>query len=130
MAVKLRMKMMGRTNRPEFRVVAADARSPRDGRIIENLGYYHPQEVKPEKVMKLDWDRIKHWLSVGAQPSETLQSIFKKHGVKLPWEATEKKARTKMVEARRAAKATKKGAPKAAAKPAAAKAEKPAKKGK
>jgi small subunit ribosomal protein S16 len=115
MAVKLRMKMMGRTNRPEFRIVAADARSPRDGRIIENLGFYHPRETKAERLLRMDVERIKYWLSKGAQPSETLQSIFKKHGIKLPWEATEKAARTKRVEKRRAAKAAKKGGAKAAA---------------
>ncbi|HVY62048.1 MAG TPA: 30S ribosomal protein S16 [Planctomycetota bacterium] len=104
MAVKLRMKQFGRTNRPEFRIVAADARSPRDGRIIENLGWYHPLETAAEKVLHMDEERIKYWLSVGAQPSETLVSIFKKRGIKLPWIETWAKQDAKKVEARRTAK--------------------------
>src|SRR5688572_12440075 len=104
MAVKIRMKMFGRTNRPEFRIVAADARSPRDGRIIENLGWYHPRETKPEKILNMKEDRIKYWLSQGAKPSETLTSIFKKRGIEIPWTATEKKRREKKVAERRAAK--------------------------
>jgi small subunit ribosomal protein S16 len=122
MAVKLRMKQFGRTNRPEFRIVAADARSPRDGKIIENLGWYHPLEKAAEKVLHMNEDRIKYWLSVGAQPSETLVSIFKKRGIKLPWLETWTKQATKTVEERRAKKG--KGAKKAKAAPA-AKAEAP-----
>jgi small subunit ribosomal protein S16 len=130
MAVKLRMKQFGRTNRPEFRIVAADARSPRDGRIIENLGWYHPLETAAEKVLHMDEERIKYWLSVGAQPSETLVSIFKKRGIKLPWVETWAKQDAKKVETRRAAKgkAPKAAKTPAAAKPAAAAAAKPASK--
>ncbi len=104
MAVKLRMKMFGRKNRPEFRIVAADTRAPRDGSIIENLGWYHPREQKIEKVLHMNEDRIKYWLSVGAQPSETLVSIFKKRGIKIPWVENAKQKLVKEVAERRAAK--------------------------
>lgn len=115
MAVHLRMKMFGRTNRPEFRIVAADQRSPRDGKIIENLGWYHPLEKDAAKVLLMKQDRIKHWLSVGAQPSETLVSIFKKHGIKIPWVEHAKETLVKKVADRRAKKGK---APKVAKTPA------------
>jgi small subunit ribosomal protein S16 len=125
MAVKIRMKRVGRTNRPEFRIVAADARSPRDGSVLENLGFYHPLEKDAAKVLRMDEDRIKHWLSVGAQPSETLVSIFKKRGITLPWIENEKARRAKAFAERRAkkgkpAREKKKGA---ASKPPVAKAD-------
>lgn len=107
MAVKLRMKMFGRKNRPEFRIVAADSRSPRDGSIIENLGFYHPREKEAEKVLRVNDERVKYWLSVGAQPSETLVSIFKKRGIQIPWVENEKVKHAKYCAERR----TKKGKP-------------------
>lgn len=81
LAVKLRLKRMGRTNRAAYRVVVADARSPRDGRVIENLGFYEPCQSDPEKQVGVDVERAKYWLSVGAQPSETVASILRKLGV-------------------------------------------------
>src|SRR5207237_358686 len=105
LAVKLRMKMFGRKNRPEFRIVAADARSPRDGSIIENLGFYHPLEKDAAKVLRMNEERVKYWLSVGAQPSETLVSIFKKRGILRPWIENEKARSAKFFAERR----TKKG---------------------
>jgi small subunit ribosomal protein S16 len=123
MAVKLRMKRMGRTNRAEFRIVAADARSPRDGSIIENLGIYHPLERDAAKVLRMDEDRIKYWLSVGAQPSETLVSIFKKRGIRIPWVDREVEKRAKDVAERRAKKGK---APKGEKKAKAPKTPKPA----
>jgi small subunit ribosomal protein S16 len=124
MAVKIRMKRMGRTNRPEFRIVATDARSPRDGAVLENLGIYHPLEKEAGKVLRLDDERVKYWLSVGAQPSETIMSILKKRGIAIPWVETERKRREKLVAERRAKKGKapkekKAAAPKAAAKPGA-----------
>ena len=82
MAVRLRLKRVGRTNRPAYRIVAADARRPRDGRVIENLGFYEPLHSDPEKQTNLNVERARYWLSVGAQASETVASILKKHGLK------------------------------------------------
>jgi small subunit ribosomal protein S16 len=79
MAVKLRLKRMGRTNLAFYRLNAMDSRSPRDGRVIEELGYYDPQAKGTQFVAKLD--RCKHWLDQGAIPSETVSSLLKKNGL-------------------------------------------------
>lgn len=84
MVVKLRMKRFGRLNLPTYRVVAADSRSPRDGRIIEALGYYLPLMPRAQEQVKLNAERISYWLSVGAQPSETVTSMLKTAGIALP----------------------------------------------
>src|SRR4029450_1011513 len=81
MAVKLRLKRMGRTNGPFFRLSAIDSRSPRDGRVIEELGYYDPRNKDQAKQFVAKIDRCKHWLDVGAQPSHTVSSLLKKQGV-------------------------------------------------
>jgi small subunit ribosomal protein S16 len=73
------MKMMGRKHRQYFRIVAIDARQPRDGRIIEELGSYDPQVKNTDERVKLKPDRIKYWMSVGAQPSEKVQVFLKKY---------------------------------------------------
>ena len=73
---------MGRTNRPAYRIVAADTRSPRDGRVIEELGFYEPCQADEEKQVKVDVERAKYWVSVGAKASETVASILAKNGVK------------------------------------------------
>lgn len=76
MSVKIRLKRIGARNKPAFRIVVADSRSPRDGRCIEELGSYLPQK-KADK-FTLDLERAKYWLSKGAQPSETVASFIKK----------------------------------------------------
>ncbi len=81
MAVKIRMKRFGRTNKPAYRIVAADVRSPRDGRIIETLGSYDPCAPDPAKQVTLDVERAKYWMSVGALTSQTVADIFKKNGI-------------------------------------------------
>ena len=81
MAVKLRLKRMGRTNHAFYRLNAMDSRSPRDGRVIEELGYYDPMNKDKEKQFVANIDRCKHWLDVGAIPSETVSSLLKKKGV-------------------------------------------------
>jgi small subunit ribosomal protein S16 len=81
MAVKLRLKRMGRSNRAFFRLNAIDSRSPRDGRVIEELGWYDPRAQEPEKQFKADIERCRHWLDVGAIPSETVSSLLKKNGL-------------------------------------------------
>ncbi len=82
--VRLRMKALGRRHRPFFRICAIDSRKPRDGRPIEELGYYDPMARNPESQTVLDVSRIRYWLSVGAQPSEKVQVLLKKAGVKKP----------------------------------------------
>src|SRR5271156_1498783 len=81
MSVKLRFKRMGRSNRAFFRLSAIDSRAPRDGRVIEELGFYDPREKDPEKQFVAKLDRCKHWLDVGAIPSETVSSLLKKRGI-------------------------------------------------
>ncbi|OHB36079.1 MAG: 30S ribosomal protein S16 [Planctomycetes bacterium GWA2_40_7] len=79
--VRLRMKKMGRRNRAFFRICAFDAREERDGRSIEQLGTYDPMEKEESKKVVLKRERIEYWLSVGAQPSETVASILKKNNI-------------------------------------------------
>jgi len=79
-AVRLRLKRTGTTNSPRWRVVVVDARSPRDGRHIEEVGYYNPT-ADPEEI-QLKEDRIKYWLSVGAQPTVQVTSILKKVNIR------------------------------------------------
>ena len=81
MSVKLRLKRMGRSNAAFFRLNAIDSRSPRDGRVIEELGFYNPREKDPGKVFVAKLDRCKHWLDVGAIPSGTVSSMLKKAGL-------------------------------------------------
>jgi small subunit ribosomal protein S16 len=72
--VRLRLTRMGAKKKPFYRIVAADARSPRDGRIIERLGYYDPMTTP--KNLKLDLERVDHWIGQGAQPSDTVASLI------------------------------------------------------
>lgn len=80
MAVRIRMKKMGRTHRPFFRVCAMDQRSPRDGRVIEELGTYDPMCPETDARVTLKAERIDYWLSVGAQPSDKVATLIKKYG--------------------------------------------------
>ena len=82
MAVKIRMTRIGRRHRPFFRINAVDGRTPRDGRILEKLGHYDPIEKDPEKQVVLDLERVKHWLELGAIPSETVSQILLRFGIK------------------------------------------------
>jgi small subunit ribosomal protein S16 len=72
---------MGRSNRSFFRLSAIDSRSPRDGRVIEELGYYDPRSKDPAKQFVAKLDRCKHWLDIGAIPSGTVSSLLKKNGI-------------------------------------------------
>jgi len=76
MAVRIRMKRIGARNKPAFRIVVADNRSPRDGKCIEELGTYQPR--KKGENFTLDLPRAQYWLSKGAQPTETVASFIKK----------------------------------------------------
>ncbi len=79
MAVKIRLRRMGAKKAPFYRVVVADSRYPRDGRFIEEIGYYNP--VSEPVQLTIDSERAKHWLSVGAQPTDTVKDLLKKSGV-------------------------------------------------
>lgn len=81
MSVKLRLKRMGRSNRPYYRLHAVDSRSPRDGRAIEELGTYDPGNKDAGKQFAAKLDRCKYWLDNGAVPSETVSSLLKKAGL-------------------------------------------------
>jgi small subunit ribosomal protein S16 len=78
-AVRIRMKQMGRTHRHYYRIVAIDGRQPRDGRVIEELGSYDPHVADNTVNVKLLPSRIKYWISVGAKPSEHCQVLFDKY---------------------------------------------------
>ena len=80
MAVKIRMKKMGRKHRPFFRVCAMDARSPRDGRVIEELGTYDPMLPETDARAILKGERIDYWIGVGAQPTPKVAVLIKKYG--------------------------------------------------
>ena len=84
MAARIRLKRIGRKNRPSYRICVFDARTRRDGAPIEELGSYDPQGKSIDDKVKLDKERALHWLSVGAQPSEKVQALLNKHGVKKP----------------------------------------------
>ena len=81
MAVKLRLKRMGRSHAAFYRLNAIDSRSPRDGRVIEELGHYDPRNKEKEKQFVAKLDRCRYWLDVGAVPSETVSSLLKRSGV-------------------------------------------------
>ena len=81
MAVKLRLKRLGRKNAPFYRLNAIDSRSPRDGRVIEELGYYDPKIKDKAKRFVAELDRCRHWLDLGAVPSETVSTLLKRSGV-------------------------------------------------
>ena len=79
MAVKIRLRRMGKKKAPFYRVVVADARYPRDGRFIEEIGFYDP--MKETYSVKIDADAAKKWIANGAQPTDTVKSLLKKQGI-------------------------------------------------
>lgn len=79
MSVKIRLKRMGMKKKPFYRVVVADIHSPRDGRFIEEIGYYDPMTAPAN--IKVNAERAKYWMGVGAQPTDTVRVLLKKTGV-------------------------------------------------
>ncbi|MBP3329623.1 MAG: 30S ribosomal protein S16 [Clostridia bacterium] len=79
MAVKIRLRRMGAKKAPFYRVVVADSRYPRDGRFIEEIGYFNPMTEPAE--IKIDADKAKKWISNGAQPTDTVKSLLKKENI-------------------------------------------------
>ena len=85
--LRIRLKRMGRRKRPFYRIVVIDSRSRRDGREIERLGWFDP--LNNENELKIDDERVLHWLNEGAQPSETVSNLFKKTGLSFKWHLTQ-----------------------------------------
>ena len=79
MAVKIRLRRMGAKRAPFYRIVVADSRYPRDGRFIEEIGYYNP--TTEPKTIKVDGEKAKQWIANGAQPTDTVKVLLKKNGV-------------------------------------------------
>jgi small subunit ribosomal protein S16 len=90
MAVSIRLRREGARNRPYYKVVVADSRSPRDGKFIEIIGTYDPKKADHNSTLKLD--RIDHWISQGAQPSDTVRSLIKKNRKQSPGATPEAEA--------------------------------------
>lgn len=78
MAVKIRLRRMGAKKAPFYRIVVADSRYPRDGRFIEEIGYYDP--TKEPSIVKVDAEKVKSWMSKGAQPTDTVKRLLKENG--------------------------------------------------
>ena len=81
--VRIRLARFGRRNKPYWRIGAFDSRTRRDGKPLEYLGSYDPHQEKDEDKVKFDKERVEHWLSVGAQPSETVAQLLRKQGVEI-----------------------------------------------
>lgn len=102
MSVKIRMKRMGAKKAPFYRIVVADSRRARNGRFIEELGFYNP--VSDPKMFRVDADKVKEWVANGAQPSDTVRRLFReygvmeKEGVVLEGVSTERKPKAKVVD--------------------------------
>lgn len=96
MAVRIRLKKMGRKARPFFRFCAVDSRKPRDGKVIEELGYYDPMIRETDARVVLKGERVDYWLSVGAQPSDKVSVLIKKYGSKGTHLEQQKAARERM----------------------------------
>ncbi len=79
MAVRIRLRKMGAKKRPSCRIVVADSRSPRDGRVIEEIGFYNP--ISDPADLQVDAEKAKKWLATGAQPSDTVKSLLKSQGI-------------------------------------------------
>jgi small subunit ribosomal protein S16 len=95
-AVRIRMKMMGRKHRPFFRICAVDSRNPRDGRVLEELGTYDPMVSETDARALLKPERIAYWLGVGAQPSMKVKTLIKKYGTEGTHIEQQRQAREKL----------------------------------
>lgn len=97
MAVKLRLRRMGKKKQPIYKVVAADARSPRDGKFLEAVGIYNP--LTNPHTIDLKEDRINYWLDNGAQPTDTVKSLFNQTGINLKRDIVKRKLPQEKAEA-------------------------------
>jgi len=103
-AVRIRMKKLGRRHRPFYRICAMDARTPRDGRVLEELGTYDPMVPDVDARAVLDGERINYWLGVGAQPTEKVEVLIKKYGAEGTHLDQQRVALDKLAQSRRRAK--------------------------
>ena len=99
--VRIRMQRLGRTHRPFYRICAIDQRTRRNGRVIERLGWYNPIEKDESKQVELNVERVQYWLSMGAQPSETMEDMLGNMDIlppkrKAKWEARRAAARARV----------------------------------
>lgn len=104
MALKIRLRKQGRTNRAFYRLVVTDARTPRDGKYVEALGWYNPIEAADDKKLSIKSDRIQHWLNVGAQFTGNVEDLIKRIAPEITKGQTEKQQakRTKVALERKA----------------------------
>ena len=98
MSVRIRMKKMGRSHQPFFRICAVDKRAPRDGAVIEELGTYDPRVPETDARAIFNAERVDYWLSVGAQPSENVAILIKKYGTGGTHAAAQKVALEKLAQ--------------------------------
>ena len=98
MSVRIRMKKMGRSHQPFFRICAVDKHAPRDGRVLEELGTYDPRVPETDARALLKAERVDYWLGVGAQPSEKVAVLIKKYGSKGTHVAAQKAALEKLAQ--------------------------------
>ncbi len=96
MSVRIRMKKMGRRHRPFYRICAMDARTPRDGRVLEELGTYDPMVSDADARVLLKADRINYWLGVGAQPTDKVRVLIQKYGTSGTHLAQQEAARARL----------------------------------
>jgi small subunit ribosomal protein S16 len=103
MALKIRLRQQGRTNRTCYRLVVTNSRSPRDGKYVEALGWYNPVETEADKILNLKSDRIQYWLDLGAQPTDKAQCLIRQMAPEVMRQFTEKKVahRAKMAAKRK-----------------------------
>lgn len=106
MALKIRLRQQGRTNRAFYRLVVADSRSPRDGKYVELLGWYNPIESEEDKMLKINAERIQYWLDLGAQLSDNAAALIAKREPAIIRRETDKEVakRAKVAAKRKASK--------------------------
>jgi small subunit ribosomal protein S16 len=91
MALKIRLRQQGRTNRAFYRLVVTDSRAPRDGKYLEALGWYNPIEAEEDKKLSIKSDRIQHWLDLGAQLTDSAETLIKQSAPEIIRAQTQKK---------------------------------------
>lgn len=105
MALKIRLRQQGRSNRAFYRLVVTDSRAPRDGKYVEALGWYNPIEEEGDKQLAIQTDRIQHWLNLGAQLSERAENLLRRNAPHIIQVQTQKKlAHVAKIAAKRKAK--------------------------
>lgn len=106
MALKIRLRQQGRTNRSSYRLVVTDSRSPRDGKYVEMLGWYNPIESEQDKLMNINVERVQYWINLGAQLSDSAASLIAQSAPEVIRRETEREVakRSKAAAKRKASK--------------------------